>query len=1045
MASHLPALLAAAVRASLTSILPVAMVAVATSLPAQTLTRLLDLNRQPAGTVNLGSDWRPLGVVPTDPPTLYFSAFTEATGRELWKTQGTPETTQLVVDFVPGPGSSDPGPVAVVPGPASSNDVILPLTDVERRRTLCVVFGSGGVTTVPDADPWQVGAAFSRLVEWNSDLWFVKTRPTIGGLVEVALQRTDGSSVTEVARLGRGPATAPLLMRWRAGLAVVFDHQDFGRELWLSDGTATGTVLVADLVPGAGSSDPAWLTEFQGDLYMAALVPGAGRELVKTDGATLGLAADIAPGAADSAPEQLLVAGGRLFFSADDGLRGREPGFANPDGTVGVFDLNPGNASSDPRGFVQFADELWFTAGDALRQREFVALDPASPSTPRWPFDLNLSGDGPGGDFVTVCGDLGPRRRIVFAGTDGQSGEQLWATDGTALGTERLTDYRLGNGGARPRRPACLGGQVIFAADDDTNDDELHRSDGTRAGTAPLKDVNGATTATRGSAVQGFTEFRGRTYFMASDGLTGGELWETDGTAAGTRRLTDVLPGLTSLQIRDVRALGDVLFMSANNPLTVGVEPHVFDPRTGQLTVLVDIDPGPGGSHPHLVSQPIRVPTAYSPPLVFFGAFDPINGVEPWRSDGTTAGTFALGNVNPTLDSYPFSFVGPLRSGGGSVVLFGAVGAEGSELWRTSGGRGDAQLVLDIMPGPASSSPRYLTLFRGLVYMQASSPGDGAELWRSDGTALGTVQVIDIDDRQGSSPRYLTVFGDRLYFAARHRDVGEELWSSDGTRVGTTLLRDVAPGPAESSPRDLTVAGRRLFFTALNSRRERVLWVTDGSSSNVQAVPGPLNPKLLTAVGNKVYFVAGTGGDPADEEFWISDGTPDGTLRTDVHRGPRTSGITELRAANSAVWVRANDGVTGDEPYVVLDTGASATPIGTPCGGDGTTLAALPPELGTTISLTHDFAAAGHLAWTVIGIPARTPLQVGACSAPIDPGVLLVAGAFDTGAGGSVSLPVPIPEQHGLLGARVVAWTLFVDPGTSTWSASNALLLVLGR
>lgn len=49
---------------------------------------------------------RPSLFVPGEAGTLYFTAHTDATGVELWKTDGTPAGTTMVADLNPGPASS---------------------------------------------------------------------------------------------------------------------------------------------------------------------------------------------------------------------------------------------------------------------------------------------------------------------------------------------------------------------------------------------------------------------------------------------------------------------------------------------------------------------------------------------------------------------------------------------------------------------------------------------------------------------------------------------------------------------------------------------------------------------------------------------------------------------------------------------------------------------------------------------------------------------------------------------------------------------------
>ena len=52
-----------------------------------------------------------------------------------------------------------------------------------------------------------------------------------------------------------------------------------GRELWVSDGTSSGTRLLCDIYPGSGDSNPEYLTASGGKLYFAATTPTLGTEL----------------------------------------------------------------------------------------------------------------------------------------------------------------------------------------------------------------------------------------------------------------------------------------------------------------------------------------------------------------------------------------------------------------------------------------------------------------------------------------------------------------------------------------------------------------------------------------------------------------------------------------------------------------------------------------------------------------------------------------------------------------------------------------------
>jgi len=55
-----------------------------------------------------------------------------------------------------------------------------------------------------------------------------------------------------------------------------------------------------------------------------------------------------------------------------------------------------------------------------------------------------------------------------------------------------------------------------------------------------------------------------------------------------------------------------------------------------------------------------------------------------------------------------------------------------------------------------------------------------------------------------------------LFFAADNGTGGFELWKSNGTALGTVLVRDINPGASNAFPLDLTNINGMLFFSADN-------------------------------------------------------------------------------------------------------------------------------------------------------------------------------------------------------------------------------------
>jgi ELWxxDGT repeat protein len=230
-----------------------------------------------------------------------------------------------------------------------------------------------------------------------------------------------------------------------------------------------------------------------------------------------------------------------------------------------------------------------------------------------------------------------------------------------------------------------------------------------------------------------------------------------------------------------------------------------------------------------------------------------------WVSDGTLAGTRRLTSLE---DLYPFSESVLLTHAGGLVYFVAQY-----TLWKTDGTPGGTGPVLPISSSNAGMVPWSLADFQGSLYFLALT-GDGRRgLWRTNGTAAGTVLVRALGPitPYDPEPGRLTVAGDRLFFVADDGEHGVELWVTDGTASGTVLVRDIAPGRSSSKPNSLRAAGGRLFFSASDGEHGFELWESDGTTAGTRMIqdlaPGELSshPAELTAAGNRLFFKADDG------------------------------------------------------------------------------------------------------------------------------------------------------------------------------------------
>ena len=205
--------------------------------------------------------------------------------------------------------------------------------------------------------------------------------------------------------------------------------------------------------------------------------------------------------------------------------------------------------------------------------------------------------------------------------------------------------------------------------------------------------------------------------------------------------------------------------------------------------------------------------------ILYFAANNETNGRELWKSDGTANGTVMVKDINSgssgSIDVDRFE--GPIMTAVGNTLYFSATdGPNGFELWKSDGTANGTMMVKDIYNGYSNSYPDQLTAVGNTLYFQATGDfANGSELWKSDGTASGTVMVKNIGvGAWDSNLESLTAVGNTLYFRAWDRPNGEELWKSDGTAAGTVLVKDIWLGSGSSYPYYLTAVGNTLYFSA---------------------------------------------------------------------------------------------------------------------------------------------------------------------------------------------------------------------------------------
>jgi ELWxxDGT repeat protein len=425
-----------------------------------------------------------------------------------------------------------------------------------------------------------------------------------------------------------------------------------------------------------------------------------------------------------------------------------------------------------------------------------------------------------------------------------------------------------------------------------------------------------------------FTEFKGLAYFSANDGTNGTELWVSDGTELGTYMVKDINPGPTGSAPGWLTPLGDFLYFTANQA-GVGIELWRTDGTEANTILVADIASGSNSSNPQYL-------TALNDTL-FFSARTDTFGRELWTHNPQSVTTAMVADTwQGTNDGFNYSagtghfahnLVGTAR---GLFFYRGTTGTstndDGIELHVSNGFTANQVTNLATLWG--DSLPNYLVTMNDTLYFCSGASPVGGELYRSDGTAVGTYAVKDVVEGTGSSsPQNATVVNNRLYFAANNITNGSELWVTDGSGGGTYRVTDINPGTGNASPTQFRDCNGVLYFAAYNPTSGEETWVVDGPGQPARFLkdinPGSQGsgPIYFRAKGPWVYFQADDY--ISGKELWRTDGTlTNTTLFSDIWPGSSGSSPAGLTRIGNKIFFNANDGVTGNELWVIMDDAA---------------------------------------------------------------------------------------------------------------------------
>lgn len=619
---------------------------------------------------------------------------------------------------------------------------------------------------------------------------------------------------------------------------------EYGEELWSSDGTEEGTVRIKDIYPGTEGSGATMLTLVNGVCFFIANDSANGFELWKTDGTESGTEIlkniDGTTSSSVSTIKPFLIFNNQIFFYAKTSANGDElwKSDGTSAGTQMVKDIVPGSGSSSTVGLLGCAADSYFV------------------------FNVKIG-----------------------------SSYQLWKSDGTNEGTMLLKNlYTNVSSFSDTDKFAYYNNKIYFnAAPAGTSNFELWCTDGTVLGTQLFKELYPGTT---GSSVENIHVFDN--FFMFKTNYPSDKFWKSNGTADGTVEIEN-LQIENEIPIVQYAQLGDNIFFCGKSTLN-GNELWKLDSETGNATLFYDLN-HKLGTYQSITADFINC----NDKLLFVGT-NGVNGFEPFITDGTLAGTKMLKDIAPNSSSSMENdaYIGPQFTKVENTVFFRAA----LDLYKTDGTTDGTVLVKPNMPYGWISETSLFMEYNGLLIFKGRTAANGDELWVSDGTDAGTTMLKDINPGSGngilnsnvywnnqfavSNRKSYAVLNGYLFFTA-FNGVSYAIWRTDGTAAGTVSVI----GDLNNFSVILGNTDNKIFYTKGSS-----IYATDGTLEGTIYLSGGnfYNNNGKTFVfNNEFYFTQG-------KVLTKSDGTWEGTVTVTPNSYTNLESINSITSCGGYIY-----------------------------------------------------------------------------------------------------------------------------------------------
>ena len=764
---------------------------------------------------------------------LFFNAISgNYSPPKLMQSDGTPEGTIIVKNLL------DTFPFYPDAMEVLGDELIFPRNSMEGQqlwKTNGTLEGTRPFFTLPQFTNVNAAVGF---IKWDNYLFFVFSNE---------LWLTDGTEAgtKKVFPFGSEAVANPeYFVSGSDGLYFWTQSTSEGIVLWKTNGQTNGTIKLRSDFLSFQNGTPLKATSFQDKVYFVTGLNENFRMWVSdgTPGGTkiFSELGDLSVGS------ELVGYNGKIYLAADHYSEGYElwevPAIGDP---ILIKDIVP-DGSNIVRQLFPFDGKLYFTADDGIHGEEIWVSDGSSSGTHLL---MDIYDGYLGSAPQIINSDNG---QMFFLATSRTKGRELWTISVTDSLPTLFYDLNQNTGNSDVYAFYPLTNQVLFNANDPTFGMELWKHDNGLDGTFLVKDIY---PGVEGSFPDITQVFKDHLFFFAGDSVDSRKLYFSDGTLEGTKPFNVFNDGKVTLFVGNYIVCNEKLFFTRkawddeNFNLVEEVWYTLGDSaQTYQANLKNDLSlDGELGNF-----------TCVNDYLIFSSVNQYL-----YRIDEDPNSIDLLGRL-PNAATSTLSNVTPVSTG---FVCTYEDEEHGRELWISNGDEGGTKLLLDILPGPESSSPEYFFKTSEGVFFFCQNSNYLKELWKTDGTISGTRRVSLIEERPLEAyfvSRFAQLEGKIFFSTQGWQSQLVSHWVSDGTDEGTQKYFTAFFNGDNNNVEKKPVAHKGLVYFVGHDSHGYELWQTDGTPENTKIVfdlcegPCESRPSFMTSVGDHLYFTAYT-------------------------------------------------------------------------------------------------------------------------------------------------------------------------------------------